>query len=102
MQNEEYIEKIKKAKDIIARKTSIPEEGETFDDISTAYDVAIDIMEKEIPRKVEIKDWSPAYCPRCGKSLSTFHGDGYYTHPTFLERCTNTDCAQRLKWPNNA
>lgn len=62
------------------------------------YEIAIDALEKQIPMEVEIKKWSPAVCPSCGYELSTHHGDGYYTHPTFLERCPNPDCGQRLKW----
>lgn len=86
---------------IIERRTNMPEEGETFNEVNAAYELALNIMNKEIPKKVEIKDWSPSYCPRCGKELSSFKGDGYYTHPTFMERCPNVDCAQRLKWPEN-
>lgn len=47
---------------------------------------------------LEIKEWSPAICPSCGYELSESVGDGYYRHPTFLERCPNPDCGQRLKW----
>lgn len=95
------IEKIQRSIDIISRKSSIPEDGESFDEISEAYDVAIDVMSREIPKMVTIKDWSPAYCPKCGKELSEHKGDGWYVHPTFLERCPNVDCIQRLEWPDN-
>lgn len=54
--------------------------------------------DKDEPKQVIIKQWSPAYCPTCNKELSTSEGDGYYSHPDFLERCPNMDCCQRLKW----
>lgn len=93
------INKIQRSIDIISRKSSIPEEGESFDEISEAYDIAVDIMSREIPKMVTVRDWSPACCPRCGRELSEHRGDGWYTHPTFLERCTDTDCVQKLQWP---
>ena len=63
-----------------------------------AIDMAIKTLKKEIPKKVIIKAWNPAYCPTCGKELSESEGDGYYRHPTFMERCPNIECAQRLEW----
>lgn len=56
------------------------------------------LRERDIPKKVEIKEWSPSVCPCCGGKLSESIGDGYYKHPTFLERCPNIDCGQRLDW----
>lgn len=94
----EQIEKVQHSMDIIARKSSIPLEGETFADIEAAYDVALDIMGKEIPKQVIIKPWSPSVCPRCGYWLSEHMGDGYFKHPTFLDRCPNSECSQMLKW----
>lgn len=52
-----------------------------------------------IPMDVIVGAWSPADCPRCGAQLSTHHGDGYYTHPYYLDRCP--DCGQMLKWHAN-
>lgn len=49
-----------------------------------------------LPMKVIVSDWSPADCPRCGAQLSTHHGDGYFTHLDYLDRCP--DCGQMLKW----
>lgn len=63
-----------------------------------AYEAALEALEKQEAKKVEIKEWSPAICPSCGYELSESVGDGYYKHPTFLERCPNPDCGQRLKW----
>lgn len=58
--------------------------------------IAAEALKMQIPVEVEIKDWSPAYCPSCRHELSTSLGDGCYSHPTFLERCPN--CGQKLKW----
>lgn len=63
-----------------------------------AYEAALEALEKQEAKKVEIKEWSPAICPSCGYELSESAGDGYYKHPTFLERCPNPDCGQRLDW----
>lgn len=53
-------------------------------------------MEKQKPKKVKIKAWSPVRCPSCDYELSTNVGDGYYKHPIFLERCPQ--CGQKLDW----
>lgn len=53
-------------------------------------------VEKQKPKKVKIKAWSPARCPSCDYELSTNVGDGYYKHPIFLERCPQ--CGQKLDW----
>ncbi len=63
-----------------------------------AYLDAVRALEKQLPKKVEIKEWSPSVCPSCGQELSESVGDGYYKHPKFLERCPNPDCGQRLDW----
>lgn len=62
---------------------------------------AIEALEKQLPKRVEVKEWSPARCPSCGIELSEALGDGYYRHPTFLKRCPNEDCGQLLDWGNN-
>lgn len=64
-----------------------------------AYELALEALEKQIPKKVKIKEWSPSVCPSCGYELSESVCDGYYKHPTLLERCPNPDCGQRLDWP---
>lgn len=63
-----------------------------------AYQDAVEALEKQVLKKVEIREWSPSVCPSCGHELSVSVGDGYYKHPTFLERCPNPDCGQRLDW----
>lgn len=73
-------------------------EGMGFKYIPEYYETAIEALEKQLPQKVEVKEWSPARCPSCGTELSESLGDGYYMHPTFLKRCPNVDCGQRLDW----
>lgn len=63
-----------------------------------ALEIAIKALEKQIPKKVIFKSWSPSVCPTCGTELSEDLGDGYYRHRTFLEVCPNKDCCQRLYW----
>ena len=53
-------------------------------------------VEKQRTKKIIIRDWNPTYCPTCGHELSTSLGDGYYKHPTFLERCH--ECGQAISW----
>lgn len=53
-------------------------------------------VEKQKQKKIIIKDWNPTKCPTCNYELSASLGDGYYKHPTFLERCPN--CGQAIRW----
>lgn len=55
-------------------------------------------VDKQKPKKIIIRDWNPTKCPTCGHELSTSLGDGYYKHPTFLERCPK--CGQTIQWEN--
>jgi len=41
---------IEKAIEIINRKTSIPEQGESFDDIVEAFDMAAEALKRQIPK----------------------------------------------------
>lgn len=75
-----------------------PVHNETLDLAIGLYETAIEALEKQLPQKVEVKEWSPARCPSCGTELSESLGDGYYMHPTFLKRCPNVDCSQLLDW----
>lgn len=73
-------------------------EGMRFKYVPKYYKTAIEALEKQLPKKVVIEKWNPVRCPSCGIELSESLGDGYYRHPTFLERCPNVDCSQRLDW----
>ena len=58
--------------------------------------IAADMIRKQSPLPVAQGKWDPDRCPCCGAELSEFLGDGFYSHPTFLEACPS--CYQRLKW----
>lgn len=66
--------------------------------VGKAIHLAIQSLEKDIPRKVSIHNWMPARCPSCGKSLSEHVEDGYYHHLDHLLVCPNEKCRQRLTW----
>ena len=53
-------------------------------------------VEKQNPKKIIIRNLRSTFCPTCGHELSTSWDDGYYKHPTFLERCPN--CGQAISW----
>lgn len=78
---------------IIRRKTSIPENGETFENIEKAFDMAVEALEKQIPkapiqnRKERIRYTSAYSCPNCGRG---FAGTG------IADYCYH--CGQALKW----
>lgn len=52
-------------------------------------------LEKQVPKKPVIKEWSPARCPTCGAELSEDMGDGYYK-PWYSKKVC--DCGQKLDW----
>lgn len=78
---------------IIRRKTSIPENGEPFENIEKAFDMAVEALEKQIPkapiqnRKERIRYTSAYSCPNCGRG---FAGTG------IADYCYH--CGQALKW----
>lgn len=78
---------------IIRRKTSIPDSGEAFEDIEKAYDMAVEALEKQIPkepienRKERIRYTSVYSCPSCG---------GGFTGTGIADYCYH--CGQALKW----
>ena len=93
---------LKKAKEIIDRKSSIPLENESFDDISEAYNIASNSIDyrigKEIkPRKCNSCDNEDCFkcnkdfnrCPNCNESLDDDVGSEY-------KYCPN--CGQALIW----
>lgn len=73
------------------------EELERYREIGTVGECRA-AVEKQRAKKPIIHPWSPARCPTCGEELSGNLGDGYYRHRTFLERCTNVECGQKLDW----
>lgn len=65
--------------------------------LSEHYEMAIKALERDTPKRVKIEKWIATECPNgCGYTLSTHHGDGYYSiddKPTFCPLC-----GQRLDW----
>ena len=74
------------------------EEIQQYRAIGTAEECR-EAVEKQNPKKIIIRNWSSTFCPTCGHELSTSLGDGYYKHPTFLERCPK--CGQVIQWDEN-
>lgn len=102
---EDTIENLRELKSVLqrqVRETNCDGKGaqDAFE-VGFDFDRAIEALEKQLPKRVEVKEWSPARCPSCGIELSEALGDGYYRHPTFLKRCPNEDCGQLLDWGNN-
>ena len=62
-----------------------------------ANEMAINALEKQIPKKVKIEQWIYTKCD-CGFEFSKHHGDGYYSIP--LENKTKycPNCGQKLDW----
>jgi len=61
-----------------------------------AFKMAIESLEKQIPKKPIMEKWNPALCPCCKAELSEHMGDGYYHHWDGLGRCP--ECGQELNW----
>ncbi|NSJ50001.1 hypothetical protein G5B36_15015 [Enterocloster aldensis] len=60
---------IEKAIEIVSRKTTIPNEGESFSDIEEAYKIAIVSMQKDVYKRCAYdKGFYP--CPNCGTSTT--------------------------------
>ena len=73
-------------------KNNYPENLTVFRE---ALDLALQALEKQIPKKPKIENWEPARCPSCDEELSESAGDGYYNHFYNLEFCK---CGQKLEW----
>lgn len=58
--------KVREAIEII--KSNYPTSGYYM--LCEALDIAIEALEKQLPKKVEVKEWSTARCPSCGTELS--------------------------------
>ncbi|WP_303192666.1 hypothetical protein [Hungatella hathewayi] len=60
---------IEKAIEIISRKTTIPNEGESFSDIEEAYKIVTASMQKDVYKTCEYGNgFYP--CPNCGESTT--------------------------------
>ena len=83
--------KVAKAIEIISRKSSIPNDGESFEDIEKAYDMAIEALEKQVPKKplniTAEHDGDYGECPCCGMPVNDF---------SEINICGS--CGQALDW----
>ena len=64
--------------------------------IANESESILSALEIQIPKRIDIQQWCPAYCPHCGYELSEHHGDGYYTYREHLDMCPG--CGQKIKW----
>lgn len=84
----EECEAIKELHNIRPRGGIIPQKR------AEALDVAIQALEKQIPKKV-VKDGKRSYkCPCCGESAKTETGDSFIDYR--LDYCDG--CGQKLDW----
>lgn len=85
------------AKTILERDLNCLKQNKALPDSIQAMDMAINALEKQIPKKVKIQQWIYTKCD-CGYEFSKHHGDGYYSIP--LEKKTNycPKCGQKLDW----
>jgi len=63
-----------------------------------AYKLAIEALEKQLPKKPLTESYMPTLCPTCEEELSENLGDGYYKISYYLTRCP--ECGQLLDWEN--
>ena len=60
-----------------------------------ANEMAIQALEKQIPKKVKIEQWIYTKCD-CGFEFSKHHGDGYYSIPIENKTKYCPNCGQKL------
>ena len=80
--------------EILQRRTTIPDDECSFDEINKAIDFAIREVGKLIPVEPIHRDWCPNTCPTCGADLGGDGYDGYYENP-YYERCP--ECGQKFE-----
>lgn len=68
---------------------------ETESKAISAVSLAMEALEKLIPKCPDIENGWPALCPSCKKALAYYQGAGIYKH--WLDR-KSCDCGQRIDW----
>ena len=58
---------------------------------------AIEALEKQVPKKVDIQQWIYTKC-ECGYEFSEHYGDGYYSIPYDKQTNYCPYCGQKLDW----
>ena len=80
---------------ILERKTTIPGDGYSWEEIDEAINFAITEVQKCIPMKPIREAWMPNRCPTCGADLGGDCDDGYYENPWY-KYCP--ECRQKLEY----
>lgn len=65
-----------------------------------AFNMAINALEKQIPKKVKIEQWIYTKCD-CGFEFSKHNGDGYYSIPLKNKTKYCPNCGQKLDWESD-
>lgn len=65
-----------------------------------AFDVAIQALEKQMPKKIAKQQWIETKCS-CGYVFSKHHGDGYYSIPYEKMTAYCPNCGQKLNWEDD-
>ncbi len=68
---------------------------ETEDRAIKAVFLAMEALERLIPKCPDIENGWPALCPNCKLPLADYEGAGIYMHWTKRGAC---DCGQRIDW----
>ena len=94
MTESEAVEKLKNMR-LFMQITDKNSEHKFAEDDYKTNEMAIQALEKQIPKKVKIEQWIYTKCD-CGYEFSRHHGDGYYSIP--LENKTKycPNCGQKI------
>ena len=75
----------------------VHDDGRPTPYLDKAVDIAIEALEKQIPKKVVENRWIYTRCD-CGHEFSIHHGDGYYSIPYKQKTNYCPNCGQKLDW----
>jgi len=78
----------------LGRRRGLTDE-ETENKAMEAVSLAMERLERLIPKCPDIKNGWPALCPNCKKPLADYEGAGIYMHWVNRGAC---DCGQRIGW----
>lgn len=82
-----------KAIKILERKTTIPSDDYSWEEIENAINLAILELGKQIPKQLIKEKWCPNLCPTCKADLGGECDDGYYENP-YYEYCPH--CGKKI------
>lgn len=64
-------------------------------ELQDALHLAVEAVEKQIPKRVIRQKWTITKCPCCGCDLGEYLTDGYTKEYDHMKVC---DCGQKLDW----